>query len=83
MTRSREKGDRLVECVLSGNSKQNLGKEYIEQQIDEMDSNYINILTNRYESVLRAQRNKSLGKSAINLYSNIACSVLDVGNQQD
>ena len=26
---------------------------------------------------------KSLGKSVINLFSNIACSVLGVGNQQD
>ena len=26
---------------------------------------------------------KSLGKSAINLYSNIACSVLGIGNQQE
>ena len=26
---------------------------------------------------------KSLGKSTINLYSNIACSVLGVGNQQE
>ena len=26
---------------------------------------------------------KSLGKSVINLYSNIACSVLGIGNQQD
>ena len=26
---------------------------------------------------------KSLGKGVINLYSNIACSVLDIGNQQD
>ena len=26
---------------------------------------------------------KSLSKSIINLYSNIACSVLGVGNQQD
>ena len=26
---------------------------------------------------------KSLGKSFINLYSNVACSVLGVGNQQD
>ena len=35
----REKRDRLVECVLSGNSKQYLGKEYTEQQIIETDSN--------------------------------------------
>ena len=25
----------------------------------------------------------SLGKSVINLYSNVACSVLGIGNQQD
>ena len=47
-----------------------------------MDSNYINILSNKYESVLSAQMTKSLGKSVINLYSNIACSVLGAGNQQ-
>ena len=57
-----EKRDRLIACVLSGNSKQYLGKEYTEQQINEMDSDYINILSNRYESVLRAQTAKSLGK---------------------
>ena len=35
-----EKRDRLVACILSGNSKQYLGKEYTEQQINEMDINY-------------------------------------------
>ena len=48
-----------------------------------MNSNYTNILSNRYESVLSAQKVKSLSKSVVNLYSNIACSVLGVGNQQD
>ena len=48
-----------------------------------MDCNNINILSNRYESVLSAQMTKSLGKSVINLYSNVACSVLCIGNQQD
>ena len=48
-----------------------------------MDSNNISILLHRYESVSSAQMTKSLGKSIINLYSNIACSVLGVGNQQD
>ena len=60
-----EKRDRLVAYVLSDNSKQYLGKEYTEQQINEMDSNYINILSNRYESVLSAQMTKSLGQSVI------------------
>ena len=79
----RDKRERLVACVLSGNSKMYLGKEYTEQQINEMDYNSINTLLNRYESVLSAQMTKSLGKSVINLYSNIACSVLGVGNQQE
>ena len=46
-----------------------------------MDYN-INLLSNRYEFVLSAQMTKSLGKSVINLYSNVACSLLGVGNQQ-
>ena len=79
----RDKRERLVACVLSGNSKQYFRKEYTEQQINEMDSNNINILLHRYESVLSAQMTKSLGKSIINLYLNIACSVLGAGNQQD
>ena len=79
----RDKRERLVACILSGNSKTYLGKEYTEQQINEMDCNSINTLINRYEPVLSAQMTKSLGKSVINLYSNIACSVLGIGNQQD
>ena len=79
----RDKRERLIACVLFGNSKMYLGKEYTEQQINEMGCNNTNTLINRYESVLSAQMTKSLGKSVINLYSNIACSVLGVGNQQD
>ena len=79
----REKRERLVVCLLSDNSKQYLGKEYTEQQINEMDCTNVNTLLNRYESVLSAQMTKSLGKSIINLYSNIAFSVLGVGNQQE
>ena len=47
----RDKRERLVACVLSGNSKMYLGKEYTEQQINEMDCNDVNTLLNRYESV--------------------------------
>ena len=60
-----DKRERLVACVLSGNSKQYLGKEYTEQQINEMDCTNVNTLLNRYESVLSAQMTKSLGKSVI------------------
>ena len=55
----REKRERLVACVLSGNSKMYLGKEYTEQQINEMDCTNVNTLLNRYESVLSAQMTKS------------------------
>ena len=79
----RDKRERLVACVLSGNSKMYLGKEYTEEQINKMDCNDVNTLLNRYESVLSSQITKSLGKSVINLYSNLACSVLGVGNQQN
>ena len=48
-----------------------------------MDWTNVNTLLNRYESVLNAQMTKSLGKSIINLYSNVAYSVLGVGNQQE
>ena len=79
----KDKRERLVACVLSGNSKMYLGKEYTEEQINKMDYNDVNTLLNRYKSILSAQMTKSLGKSIINLYSNIACSVLGVGNQQE
>ena len=79
----RDKRERLVACVLSGNSKMYLGKEYTEVQINKMDCNDVNTLLNRYESVLSAQMTESLGKRVINLCSNIACSVLGVGNQQE
>ena len=60
-----------------------LGKEYTEEQINKMDCNNVNTLLNRYKSILSAQMTKSLGKSIINLYSNLACSLLGVGNQQE
>ena len=79
----RDKRERLVACVLSDNSKMYFGKEYTEEQINKMDCNDGNTLLNRYESILSAQMTKSLGKSVINLHSNLACSVLGVGNQQE
>ena len=55
----KDKRERLVAYVLSGNSKMYLGKEYTEQQINEMDCDNVNALLNRYESVLNAQMTKS------------------------
>ena len=48
--------ERKTSCMrLIWNSKQYLEKEYTERQINETGSNYINILSNRYESVLSAK----------------------------
>ena len=63
----KDKRERLVACVLSGNSKMYLGKEYTEEQINKMDYNNVNTLLNRYKSILSAQMTKSLGKSIINI----------------
>ena len=41
----RDKRERLVACVLSGNSKMYLGKEYTEQQVNQMDCNDVNTLS--------------------------------------
>ena len=57
----RDKRERLVACVLSGNSKMYLGKEYTEEQINKMDCNDVSTLLNRYESILSSQMTKSLG----------------------
>ena len=54
---------------------------YVKRTIGRYNS--INTLLNRYKSVLSAQMTKSLGKSVINLYSNLAYSLLGVGNQQE
>ena len=40
----RDKRERLVACVLSGNSKMYLAKEYTEEQINEMDCTNVNTL---------------------------------------
>ena len=58
----KDKRERLVACILSGNSKMYLGKEYTEEQINEMDCTNVNTLLNRYESFLSAQMTKSSGK---------------------
>ena len=58
----REKREKLVACALSGNSKQYLGKEYTEQQINEMDCTNVNTLLNRYESVFKCSNDQIVGQ---------------------
>ena len=54
----RDKRERLVACILSGNSKMYLGIEYTEEQINKMDCNNVNKLLNRYKSILKCSNDQ-------------------------
>ena len=72
---------KLLECVLTGNSKLYLGKVYTEEQLAKLNEKEVEKLFNNYEAKLSGQMVKSLGKSIINMYSMGAWSVLGITNQ--
>ena len=76
------KPQKLLECVLTGNSKLYLGKVYTEEKIKELNEEEVGKLFNNYEAKLLGQMVKSLSKSIINMYSMGACSVLGITNQE-
>ena len=76
------KHQKLLECVLTGNSKLYLGKVYTEEKIKELNEEEVEKLFNNYEAKLSGQMVKSLGCSIINMYSMGACSVLGITNQE-
>ena len=75
------KHQKLLECVLIGNSKLYLGKVYTEDQLTKLSEEEVEKLFNNYEAKLSGQMVKSLGRSIINMYSMGACSVLGITNQ--
>ena len=75
------KHQKLLECVLTGNSKLYLGKVYTEEKIKELNEEEVEKLFNSYEAKLSGQMVKSLGCSIINMYSMGACSALGITNQ--
>ena len=75
------KRQKLLECVLTGNSKLYLGKVYTEENIKELNEEEVEKLFNNYEAKLSGQMVKSLGRSIINMYSMGACSALGITNQ--
>ena len=75
------KHQKLLECVLTGNSKLYLGKVYTEEKIKELNEEEVEKLFNNYEAKLSGQMVKSLGRSIINMYSMGACSALGITNQ--
>ena len=62
------KHQKLLECVLTGNSKLYLGKVYTEEQLAKLSGEEVEKLFNNYDSKLSGQMVKSLGKSIINMY---------------
>ena len=76
------KRQKLLECVLTGNSKLYLGKVYTEEQLAKLSEEEVEKLFNNYEAKLSGQMVKSLGKSIINMYSMGACSALGITNQE-
>ena len=76
------KCQKLLECILTGNSKLYLGKVYTEEQLAKVSEEEVEKLFNNYEANLLGQKVKSLGKSIINMYSMGACSALGIRNQE-
>ena len=73
---------KLLECILTRNSKLYLGKVYTEEQLAKLSEEEVERLFNNYEAKLSGQMLKSLGKSMINMYSMGACSALGIRNQE-
>ena len=78
---SNTKCQKLVECILTGNSKLYLGKAYTEEQLAKLNEEEVEKLFNNYEAKLSGQMVKLLGKSIINMYSMEACAALGITNQ--
>ena len=72
---------KLLECVLTGNSKLYLGKVHTEDQIEKRSDEEVDKVFNNYEAKLSGQMVKSLGCSIINMYSMGACAAFRISNQ--
>ena len=66
------KHQKLLECVLTGNSKLYLGKAYTEGQLAKLSEEEVEKLFNNYEAKLWGQMVKSLRR---------ACAALGITNQ--
>ena len=80
-TQSDTKCQKLLKCVLTGNSKLYLGKVCTEEQLKKLNEEEVEKLFNNYEAKLSGQMVKSLGCSIINMYSVGACAALGITNQ--
>ena len=76
------KRQKLLECILTRNSKLYLGKVYTEEQLAKLSEEAVEKLFNNYEAKLSGQMVKSLRHWIINMYYSMgACAVLGITNQ--
>ena len=78
---SDSKRQKLLKCVLTGNSKLYLGKVYTEEQLEKLNEEEVEKLFDNYEAKLSDQMVKLLGCSIINMYSMGACAALGISDQ--
>ena len=81
VAQSDTKRQKLLECILTGNSKLYLGKVYTEDQLQKLCEEEVEKLFDNHEAQPSGQMVKSLGKSIINMYSMGACAALGISNQ--
>ena len=72
------KRQKLLKCILTGNSKLYLGKAYTKEQLAKLSEEEVEKLFNNYEAKLSGQMVRSLGCSIINMYSIGACAALGI-----
>ena len=75
------KRQKLLECVLTGNSKLYLGKVYTKEQLKKLEAQEVEKLFNNYEAKLSGQMVKLLVRSIINMFLMGACAVQGISNQ--
>ena len=80
LPKSDVKRQKLIECVLTGSSKQYLGKAYTEEQVNKLSAEEMDKLFSIYEAKPSGKMIKSLSKSIIKMYSMGACAVLGITN---
>ena len=76
------KRQKLLECILTRNSKLYLGKVYTEEEPTKLNEEEVEKRFNNYKAKLSGQMVKSLRRSIINMYSMGACSALGITNQE-
>ena len=75
------KRQKLLECILTGNSKLYLGKVYTEEQLAKLNKEEVEKLFNNYKAKLSGQMVHLLGHSIINMYSMGACAAPGISDQ--